>query len=308
MTNYIIETHNLTKKFKLQGKNKQIIALDKINLKVRRGKIFGLLGPNGAGKTTLIKILSTLIQPTSGTACINGYDILKYPKQVKRYISLMLESRMLYHRLTGYANLKFFCKIYDIKNYKQKIFDVTKELNLEKWLDQYVFEYSSGMKTKLALCRTFLLNREIMILDEPTLGLDINIKSYILDKLKSFKSLNKTIFLTTHDMKVVDNLCDDIAFINKGNIIKIGNKEDIKTLEKSKIKVEIKVENGIEQLVSDLKQQDFIFNLNINKKNIIVELKHRNHYNDLLSVLINHKISMIKEIIPPLDELFLKLI
>ena len=187
----------------------------------------GLLGPNGAGKTTLIQILTTLLQPTSGHAIIDGYNILKKPKQIKAKVGLMLESEMLYYRITAYDNLKFFCKLYRIPNYKDKIYDIIENFGLKEWLNQYVENFSSGMKMKLALCRTLLLNPKILFLDEPTVGMDVKTISFIIEKLKKVK---KTIILTSHDMSLVEKLCDRVAFINKGEILKIGTIEEISGL------------------------------------------------------------------------------
>ena len=220
MTNNIIETFDLTKIYKLKGQNKEIIALNKVNLSIKEGEIFGLLGPNGAGKTTLIHILTTIKQPTSGYATINGDNILKNPKNAKRNLAIMLESKMLYFRMTGYANLKFFCKIYKVPNYKEKIYDISKEFGLERWLNQYVEHFSSGMKMKLALCRTLLLNRKVLFLDEPTLGLDVKSISLIINKLKNIK---KTIFLTSHDMNVVEKFWNKEIFEKVNDIWRLKN-------------------------------------------------------------------------------------
>ncbi|MFX1585235.1 MAG: ATP-binding cassette domain-containing protein, partial [Promethearchaeota archaeon] len=123
----IIETIDLSKVYKLKGKKTEINALNKVNLSIKKGEIFGLLGPNGAGKTTLIQILTTITQPTSGYAKVNGYNVAQYPKKVKPMIGLMLGSDMLYYRLTGHDNLKFFCKIYKISNYQEKILKISEE-------------------------------------------------------------------------------------------------------------------------------------------------------------------------------------
>jgi ABC-2 type transport system ATP-binding protein len=117
MDNGIIQTFDLSKVYKLRGQNKEINALEDVNLSIKKGEKFGLLGPNGAGKTTLIHILTTIKQPTSGYATIDGYNILTNPNQAKEKVALMLESSMLYYRITGYDNLKFFCKIYNVPNY-----------------------------------------------------------------------------------------------------------------------------------------------------------------------------------------------
>ena len=305
MVNDIIETINLSKKYKLKGRKKEIIAINDINISIKEGEIFGLLGPNGAGKTTLVHILTTLNPPTTGTAIIDGYDILKKPKKAKAKVTLMLDSKILYPYLTGYANLNFFCKIYDIPNYKQKIYDIAKEFGLEDWLNQYVSKYSLGMKMKLSLCRTLLPNRKILFLDEPTLGLDVETKAYIVNKLKN---IDGTIFLTSHDMGIVDKLCDRIAFINNGKIVKIGTRKDLQKFEQSEVKIIVKISKNRNQLYKELNQQEFIKEI-INLKNgFNISLVDRGYYQDLLLILSKYKILMIKEQDQQLEDLFLDII
>lgn len=301
----IIETSDLSKIYKLKGKKTEINALNKVNLSIKEGELFGLLGPNGAGKTTLIQILTTITQPTSGYAKVNGYNVVQYPKKVKPLIGLMLGGDMLYYRLTGYDNLKFFCKIYKISNYQEKILKISEEFELNKWLSQYVEYYSSGMKMKLALCRTLLLERQILFLDEPTLGLDVKSTNFIIEKLKN---LNKTIFLTSHDMNVVEKLCDHIAFIDKGNILKIGAKSEIKELLKAQIKVTIEIKENRDQLKNELENQKFVEMVDINESGLEVILKLRDNYHKLLQFLSDYNILRINEPEISLEELFLKLI
>ncbi len=305
MVRNIIETFDLSKNYKLKGSKKEILALNKINISIKEGEIFGLLGPNGAGKTTMVQILTTLLQPTSGYAIVDGYNILKKPKYVKNRVGLMLESDMLYYRITGYDNLKFFAKIYNIPNYKQKIYDMAKEFELEQWLNQYVEKFSSGMKMKLALCRTLLLNPKILFLDEPTLGLDVKSTIFIIKKLKA---LSRTIFLTSHNMSVVEKLCDRIAFIKKGNILKVGTKEDITKLIQLDIKINIKIIENKKQLKAELNQQDFINEVIETKEDFIVSLRKRENYEDMLKILAKYKILMVKEQGLSLEDLFLQLI
>ena len=301
----MIEILNLSKIYKLRRNHKEIKALNNVNLSVKEGEIFGLLGPNGAGKTTMIQILTTITQPTSGTAKIDGFDIIEKPNQAKNRISLMLDSKMLYHRITGYQNLKFFCKIYKVPNYKEKIPQLSEEFGLNKWLNQYVENYSSGMKIKLALCRTLILDRKILFLDEPTLGLDIKSISFIIKKLKN---ISKTIFITSHNMSVVEKLCDRVAFIDKGKILKIGTKEDIKTFMQKEIKIEVLVNGNKDQLKSELNQESFINDI-VNENNaLIVSLKNRDSYKDLLQILGKYTIQKVKEQELSLEDLFLKII
>lgn len=305
MKNKIIETIDLTKVYNLKKTKNNLVALDKVNLSINEGEIFGLLGPNGAGKTTIIQILTTLLQPTSGYAIIDGYNVVKYPKKAKSNIALMLESDMLYYRITAYENLKFFCRIYEVPNYKEKISHLAKDFGLEKWLNQYVENFSSGMKMKLALCRTLLLDRKILFLDEPTLGLDVKSIALIIKKLKSLK---KTIFLTSHDMGVVEKLCDRIAFINEGKIVKIGTKEDIKELEQKEINIEITVNNEREKLINELRSLNYINNVMEVNNNINVSFVNRSNYNNLLATLTKYDIFKIQENELSLEDLFLNLV
>ncbi len=305
MVKNIIETFDLTKTYKLKGGKKEIKALNNINISVKEGEIFGFLGPNGAGKTTMIQILTTLIQPTSGYANIYGHNILKNPIKAQDKIALMLSDKMIYYRLTAYDNLKFFCKIYNVQNYKEKIRHIIEDFGLKKWLYQYVEKFSSGMKMKLALCRTFLLERDILFLDEPTLGVDVESISFIVDKIKNS---NCTIFLTSHDMNVVEKLCDRIAILNDGKILKIGTKTEISSLIKTSINIEIEIQNNKNKLGTELNQQNFIEIIEETKNGFNFNIKNRSHYRDLLKIISKYDILKINEKDLSLKDLFLKII
>lgn len=305
MIDNIIETYNLSKIYNLKTKSNSIKALNNVSISVKKGEIFGLLGPNGAGKTSLIKILTTLNQPTNGYAIIDGYNILKKPNKVKSRIALMLGSDMLYYRITAYDNLKFFCKLYRVSNYQEKINDVVKLLGIESWLNEYVEKLSSGMKMKLALCRTILLEREILFLDEPTLGLDVKTVYQFIDIIKN---INKTIILTSHDLSVVEKLCHRIAFINKGKILKIGTQEEVRKLTGFGIKIQILVENNSNELINELISMNFITNvIQKSKNNFIIELNKKENYKDLFNILRKYNILKFTEIENSLEDMFITL-
>lgn len=305
MTDKIIETFGLSKIYHLKGKDSYVNALDDVNISIKKGEIFGLLGPNGAGKTTFIQILTTLLRPTSGYAIIDGYHLLKNTKKVKSRVALMLESDMLYYRLTAYDNLKFFCKLYKVSNYQQKINDMVKLFGIENWLKEYVEKLSSGMKMKLALARTLLLERDILFLDEPTLGMDVNTVNLFIDIIKNFE---KTIIFTSHDLSVVEKLCNRIAFINEGKILKIGTQEEIKNLAGSEIILEITISSKKQELISKLNSHNFITNIIEPRKNILlVRLKERAYYKDLLTLISDYEIMKIKEVETSLEDLFLRM-
>lgn len=301
---YDIELFNITKKYKIKGKNKEITALDNINLKIKKGEIFGLLGPNGAGKTTMVSILTTLIQPTSGYAEVLGYNILKHPWIVKKNVGLMLGGDMIYVRLTGYQNLKFFCKIYGIKNYKTKIDDIAEKFNLTKWLNQYAGYYSSGMKLKLAIARVLLTEPKILFLDEPMLGLDPTTVKQIIEMLID---LNKTILLTSHQMDIVQRLCDRIAFLKQGKVIKVDNQENFKKLITDKTNIIIKVSKNSDELVKFLNNLEFVSDVKEIGNEINFSIINKSYFPEVFKVLKNFPVISITEKKPSLNEVFIKL-
>ncbi len=304
MTDKIIETFGLSKIYHFK-KKKNVNALDDVNISITKGEIFGFLGPNGAGKTTFIQILTTLLRPTSGYAIIDGYHLLKNTKKIKSKVALMLEKDMLYYRLTAYDNLKFFCKLYKVSNYQQKIIDMVKLLGIENWLKEYVEKLSSGMKMKLALARILLLERDILFLDEPTLGMDVKTVNLFIDIIKNIES---TIILTSNDLSVVEKLCHRIAFINEGKILKIGTQEELIKLAGSEIILEITISSKKQELISKLNSYNFITNIIELRKNVVlVHLKERAYYKDLLNLISDYEIMKIKEVETTLEDLFLRM-
>ena len=301
----IIQTINLSKEYHLKGRNKKILALNNVNLEIYNGEKFGLLGPNGAGKTTLISLLNMIIQPTRGYAIIKGYNIIKHPNKVKQHIGLMLGSEMIYYRITGYQNLKFFARIYEIPNYEQKIEEIAQKLEIENWMNEYVERYSTGMKTKLCIAKMLLINPEILFLDEPTLGLDVSTTYFILKKLQE---LEKTVILSTHNMSFVEKLCDRIAFINKGEIIKIGTKRDLQFIFQKGISIFIEISNKKELLLTNLLKQDFIKDCRKEKSGLVLILRNREDYSKLFYILQSYHVTKIEELSLSIEDLFLKLV
>ena len=303
--NYVIETFNLTKRYKIRGKAQQLTALNKINLKIKEGEIFGLLGPNGAGKTTLLSILTSLIQPSEGYAKILGRNVLKEQYFVKKNVGLLLGADMIYYRLTGYKNLKFFAKIYNIKNYEGKIKDIIEMLGLTNKLHQLVETYSSGMKIKLALARILLIDSKILFLDEPMLGLDPTIVS---DLMTVLKNLNKTIMIASHQMNVVEAICSRIGFLKEGNIIKVDTKENFVKFLQKEIKIQIKI--GLDKIIElsdELSTLNYISDVERNKDNVFFNIQDRHCYPKIFGILQKYPIKQIKELETSLEDIFIKL-
>jgi ABC-2 type transport system ATP-binding protein len=236
---YVIETHDLTKKFTSSkglidllnfSKRKEIIAIKDVNLKIKKGELFGILGPNGAGKTTLIKVLCTLILPTAGSASINGYDIIREEIQARSSLGYVTgDERSFYWRLTGRQNLEFFAGLNNIHNARTKVDEVFDFVELADKADDKFNTYSAGMKQKMAIARGLINDPEILFMDEPTSSLDPiaaqHLRTFIKEKL--VEEQKKTIFLSTHNLDEAEHMCDRIAIMDRARIRACGTIKDI---------------------------------------------------------------------------------
>jgi len=206
-------------------------AVDGIDLVVEPGEIFGLLGPNGAGKTTTMKMLATLLIPTSGTIRVLGIDPLTRPREVRARLGAMLSGeRSLYWKLTGRENLEYFAALYHVPpgETKARIANVLAAVKLADRADDYVERYSTGMRQRLALARALLPNPPLVVLDEPTVGLDPQASRDLRDRVRELKAQGRTVLLTTHYMEEADQLCDRIAIIDHGRIVALDTPTALK--------------------------------------------------------------------------------
>jgi len=221
----IIETHSLTKSFN------SLTAVDKLDIAVESGEIFGLLGPNGAGKTTTISMLCTILRPTSGTAKVNGFDIVKESMQVRKSIGIVFQDPSIDDRLTGRENLYMHANLYGVPPGEQKtrIDEVLKLVQLEERADDILRTYSGGMRRRLELARGLIHFPKVLFLDEPTLGLDPQTREHIWEYVRELKKTHDiTVVLTTHYMDEADRLCDRIAIMDYGKIIALDTPAELK--------------------------------------------------------------------------------
>ncbi len=205
--------------------------MDRLNLKIEYGEIFGLLGPNGAGKTTTISMLCTIINPTSGTARVNGYDIIKEPEKVRKSIGIVFQDPSIDDRLTARENLEFHAMLYAVpKEVREKrIKEVLKLVELEDRADSQMRTYSGGMRRRLEIARGLLHYPKVLFLDEPTLGLDPQTREHIWKYIEELaKRENITIVLTTHYMEEAEKLCNRVAIIDYGVIKALDTPENLK--------------------------------------------------------------------------------
>ena len=206
-------------------------AVDGIDLVVAAGEIFGLLGPNGAGKTTTMKMLATLLIPTSGAIRVLGIDPLERPREVRARLGAMLSGeRSLYWKLTGRENLEYFAALYHVppSETKARIANVLAAVKLADRADDYVERYSTGMRQRLALARALLPNPPLVVLDEPTVGLDPQASRDLRDRVRELKAQGRTVLLTTHYMEEADQLCDRVAIIDHGRIVALDTPAALK--------------------------------------------------------------------------------
>jgi ABC-2 type transport system ATP-binding protein len=230
----VIECSNIRRTFApihIIGKKREVVALDGLSFTVPRGIIFGLLGPNGAGKTTTIRILSTLLTPTSGQAQVLGFDVVKEASKIRKYIGLIYGGeRGLYGRLSGVENLRFFASInyMNRQTTRRRVKEIIEMVGLTEAGDRLVEEYSRGMKQRLHVARGLLIDPDLLFMDEPTLGLDPQGARELRQLIPELVHRGKTILLTTHYMSEADQLCDQIAIINKGAIVASGSPSEIK--------------------------------------------------------------------------------
>lgn len=231
MNNYmpLIETRNLVKRY---GEK---IAVNDVTFDVRAGEIFGFLGPNGAGKTTTIKIIVGLLRPTSGSVKVAGFDVQAQPMQAKAASGYVPDTPNLYAKLTGRELLRFVGDLYDLdrKLESQRVEDLLKMFDLTGAANDTIDSYSHGMQQKTALAAALMHDPKVLVLDEPTVGLDPKSARLIKDILRQMAERGTAIFLSTHILEIAERMCDRIGIINQGKLIAAGTMDELRALGKA---------------------------------------------------------------------------
>jgi ABC-2 type transport system ATP-binding protein len=260
-----IETTGLTKRFN------KMTAVDDVNLSVDQGEIFGLLGPNGAGKSTFISMLCTILKPTSGTAKVEGYDIVSQASDVRRSIGIVFQDPSIDDKLTGMENMELHADLYDVPRdvMQSRIDEVLKLVELEDRASNFVNTYSGGMRRRLEIARSLIHYPKVLFLDEPTVGLDPQSRDHIWSYIKDLKEReNITIILTTHYMEEADKLCDRIAIIDKSKIIALDTPQNLKSQLSGET---IVIESSDNKLLSDkLKEGQLAENIMVTENELIL--------------------------------------
>ncbi len=220
----MITTENLTRKFGT------LVAVDRLNIEVKEGDIYGFLGPNGAGKTTTIRMLSTLIKPTSGTASIMGYDVLKDPNLAKRVIGIMPERPGFYEEMTGRKQLRFYGEFYKIPREKldARIEELMARVGMMRFIDAAIKTYSHGMRKRIAIAQALLHDPRILVLDEPSTGLDPKGVQEFRDLIRSLNKEGYTIFLSSHVLPEIQQLCNRVGILRRGALVAEDSIENLR--------------------------------------------------------------------------------
>lgn len=298
---YVIETKDITKKFG------ELVALNKINLKVKKGEIFGLLGPNGAGKSTLFKILVGLLLPTSGTATIDGKDLIKEIVKIKEVIGYLPENVYFYDNLTARQNLNFFADLSGAD--KSKIDGLLDLVGLKKWADTKVGNFSHGMQKRLGIAQALIRDPEIIFFDEPTNGLDPEGKKDFREIILKINSKGKTIILSSHILSELEHVCDRIGTINHGELIACDTPDNLtKHFFGKEFKILLEVNNinlatNVLKHIKDMKYR-------VEKGKIIVSSKYDKRAEIYKRFSSNPKLNIQTLVLkkPSLEEIYLKLV
>lgn len=235
----MIQIQNLVKEFKLSRQQRKerddnatsVRAVDNISFECQPGRIFSLLGPNGAGKTTTLRMVSTILKPSSGTIKVNGFDVINEAENVRKSIGFLTGSTGLYQRLTVNEVIQYFGDLYkvpkaDFKERKERLYHL---LDMNDFAKKRIGQLSTGMKQKVSITRTMIHDPQVVVFDEPTSGLDVITAENIIQLIRDCKNQGKTVIFSSHIMSEVDLLCDDLAIIHQGKLLFNGTMTDFKS-------------------------------------------------------------------------------
>lgn len=227
-TRVAVDVRALCKVF-TDPRQQEIRAVDDVSFQCCEGEIFGILGPNGAGKTTLLRMIATILSPTSGAASVSGFDVLSQPNEVKKRIGFLSGSTQLYSRLTPAETVRYFGRLYGMEKslIEERSRQIFRLLGMESFQDRQWGKLSTGEKQKVSIARTLIHNPSVLILDEPTAGVDVVSSRAIVDFIRKARSEGKTILLSTHYMTEAEEMCDRIGLISGGRIVAIGTTQEL---------------------------------------------------------------------------------
>lgn len=304
----MIRTENLSKIY--SSKQKHVLALDELSISVNKGDVVGLLGPNGAGKSTTIKLLSTMLQPSGGTAVVNGYDIRDYPLEVRKSIGIALENPGFYERLSALENLDFIGRLYEIPKEDRidRIHRLIHEFNLSDVLDRPVGTFSKGMKQKLLLIKVLLHDPSILLLDEPWAGLSPFAQRELRELIKTaVADGSKTVLISSHNLANVEKLADRLFIINRGKLIEAGTPSDLRAKYLVNPLIEFKLQK---ELPPSISLPDFVVESSIRGKFVHITVDSFEKTPLLIESLVQQGVQIheVRELIPSLEDIYMDIV
>jgi len=287
-------------------------AVDEISFSVKKGEIIGLLGPNGAGKSTTISMISTLLRPDQGEILYKGKDIVKNPKSIQKELGIVPQEIALYPTLSGFDNLKFWGQAYGLSGdrLKNRIKDVAQIIGIDERLKDKVENYSGGMKRRLNIGAALLHEPEILIMDEPTVGIDPQSRNHILDTVLSLNKSGMTIIYTSHYMEEVEYLCRNIHIMDSGRVIASGSQDELVDIIEGQRQVIIQFDKITESLLKALDQMSAVESSECHEKTVTLHTKNgKSLIRDALDLAIKENVSVesVEVIKPNLESVFLHL-
>ncbi len=289
----------------------EMTAVDKIDLEIKKGELFGLLGANGAGKSTIIKMLTTMLTPTSGEARVWGYDVVRERNEVRSSIGVVFQDPAVDSMLTGRENLDFHGRMYgmDASLRNTRISEVLELVDLVEKADHRMQDYSGGMKRRLEIARGLMHHPHVLFLDEPTIGLDAQTRRYIWQYIRNMnKELGVTIILTTHYMEEADFLCDRVAIMDNGKIVALDTPENLKDMIGSET-ITLETDNGKDTLMNSLKSFPWISSVSTTNGTIELQVDHAQSRIPEIMLEANRNRAVITSVglhKPTLEDVFIK--
>jgi sodium transport system ATP-binding protein len=225
----MIRVDNLCKSFR-DLRRGLVHAVDRVSFEARPGEIFGLLGPNCAGKTTVMRILCTVLRPTSGTANVAGYDVATQPALVRQHIGFMSANTAIYDRMSAWEMVDFFARLYGLggEGLRTRMEEVFATLQMNEFRDTLGAKMSTGMRQKVSIARAIIHDPPVLIFDEPTLGLDVLVVREVLKNVERLRGLGKCVLFSTHIMREVERLCDRVAIVSRGTVQACGTLKELR--------------------------------------------------------------------------------
>jgi len=305
----MIRTEGLSKVFKGDKKNAEIRAVERLDLEIKQGEVFGFLGPNGAGKTTTVRMLCSLIAPTTGRAWVNNYEVGQQNREIRASVGILTEQPGLYDRLSAEKNLTIYARLYGVADVPGQVEKYLRMLGLWERRKDPAGSFSKGMKQKLAIARAILHEPATLFLDEPTAGLDPEASKLVRDFIDELKTEGRTIFLCTHNLDEADRLCNRIG-VFKQRLIQVDSPSRMKTAMFGR-QVEFKIKPADLQLADLIKRFTFIKSAQIGENRLLLGLDNPEESNPLIVkalVEAGVDVQFVSEVRHSLEDVYLSLI